>query len=381
MAVYKIFPTQDATIYSLFPTMNTGLDEIVEATTTAFGFDNPNPQTSRFLMQFSPTDIDNIITQKIGDKTWDAHLRCFISTVTGLNTDTTIEAWPLAKTWDNGTGRYLDNPLTTDGTSWIWNTYDGDSQWLSNIPANATSSYTSSVYPGGGIWYTGSTNTFHPDVSASQTYALYNEFDLNLGVTDIVHNWYSSSIGATGLPNYGFIVKQASNEEFIYNTDQQIEIKYFSIDTNTIYPPQLEFRWEDFIYNTGSSTQTIVNTPQVYASLANNPGTFYSESVQRFRLNVRPQFPPIIFQTASVYTTNYYLPTASYYAIQDLDTNLYVVEFDSTYTKISADVSSSYFDVYMNGLEPQRLYKILLQTTIDGTTLVLDNNYTFKVVN
>jgi hypothetical protein len=30
MAVYKIFPTQDATLYSAYPTMNTGLDAILE---------------------------------------------------------------------------------------------------------------------------------------------------------------------------------------------------------------------------------------------------------------------------------------------------------------------------------------------------------------
>jgi hypothetical protein len=30
MAVYKIFPTADATIYSKFPVKNTGLDEILE---------------------------------------------------------------------------------------------------------------------------------------------------------------------------------------------------------------------------------------------------------------------------------------------------------------------------------------------------------------
>ena len=33
MAVYKIFPTQDATLYSAYPNMNTGIDEIIEATT------------------------------------------------------------------------------------------------------------------------------------------------------------------------------------------------------------------------------------------------------------------------------------------------------------------------------------------------------------
>ena len=31
MAVYKIFPTADATIYSRFPVKNTGLDEVLEA--------------------------------------------------------------------------------------------------------------------------------------------------------------------------------------------------------------------------------------------------------------------------------------------------------------------------------------------------------------
>ncbi len=57
MAVLKIFPEKDATLYSLFPNMNTGLDEIVEATLTTFAYSNPNPQTSRFLIQFSDADI------------------------------------------------------------------------------------------------------------------------------------------------------------------------------------------------------------------------------------------------------------------------------------------------------------------------------------
>jgi hypothetical protein len=48
MAVLKIFPEKDATLYSLFPSMNTGLDEIVEATLTTFAYSNPSPQASRF---------------------------------------------------------------------------------------------------------------------------------------------------------------------------------------------------------------------------------------------------------------------------------------------------------------------------------------------
>jgi hypothetical protein len=98
-------------------------------------------------------------------------------------------------------------------------------------------------------------------------------------------------------------------------------------------------------------------------------------------LNVRPQFPPRIFSTSSFYTTNYYLPTASYWAIKDLDTDEIVVDFDTSYTKISADSNSNYFDVYMDGLEPERYYKILVKTTLDGSTEVLDNSYYFKVIN
>ena len=57
MAVYKIFPIQDATIYSLFPSMNTGLDPQLEASTTAFAYSDPNPQVSRYLVKFSNEDL------------------------------------------------------------------------------------------------------------------------------------------------------------------------------------------------------------------------------------------------------------------------------------------------------------------------------------
>ena len=113
----------------------------------------------------------------------------------------------------------------------------------------------------------------------------------------------------------------------------------------------------------------------------NNQGYFFSESIQRFRIGARPQFPQRSFQTSSIYTTNYYLPPGSLYAIKDLDTNEYVIDFDTNYTQISADSTSNYFDVYMNGLQPERYYKILIKTTINGSTIILDNNYYFKIIN
>ncbi len=58
-----------------------------------------------------------------------------------------------------------------------------------------------------------------------------------------------------------------------------------------------------------------------------------------------------------------------------------MVEFDNLFTQISADSESSYFDVYMNGLEPERYYAILIKSNIAGTTQVFDNQYYFKVIN
>jgi len=49
MAVYKIFPTQDTTLYSAYPAMNTGLNAVCEA------FNNlnlsGNPEVARYLFK------------------------------------------------------------------------------------------------------------------------------------------------------------------------------------------------------------------------------------------------------------------------------------------------------------------------------------------
>jgi hypothetical protein len=68
-------------------------------------------------------------------------------------------------------------------------------------------------------------------------------------------------------------------------------MQYYSVDTNTIYPPELEIKWDDSTWDTGSSTYTELSQPNAFIALAENPGIFYSESINRFRLNVRPKYP------------------------------------------------------------------------------------------
>ena len=56
-----------------------------------------------------------------------------------------------------------------------------------------------------------------------------------------------------------------------------------------------------------------------------------------------------------------------------------IIDFDTSYTKISADSNSSYFDVYMNTLQPERYYRLLVKTELNDNSIVIDNKNIFKV--
>jgi len=377
MAVYKLFPYKDATIYSYYPLLNSGMDTISEVynVTTTEG----TPDIARFLTQFSTEEIQDTIDNKINGNLWDVSLKGFIASAQGISTDYIIEVWPVAQTWNNGTGEFGDSPLTTDGISWSYPLYSGSISWSEsgNIGTELYTSSYSSTYAtqGGGNWfYSGSGIDSY---GVTQSFDLRSDKDLNIGVKTIVSQWYSGSI-----PNYGFITKFTSSVEFDPSIYVQPILKYYSVDTNTIYPPQLEFKWRDYsTVLTGSLANKIVTTPTIKLSLDQNPQEFYPDSVNRFRLNVSPLYPTRAFQTTTLFTNLNYLPTSSYYAIKDLDTNEYIIMFDEQYTQISSDSNGNYFDVYMNGLEPERYYKVLIKTIINGSTLILDNDYYFKIIN
>ena len=375
MAVYKIFPIQDNTLYSLTPTQNSGLDAINQVSNLNTALDT-YPSVARSLIKFSENDISNVLNNIVNGN-WDAHLKSFIALAQGLTQTSTLEIFPISQSWNNGTGQFLDSPITTDGSSWNTPLYDGSgASWGIGDGITSTSSFNPTYSSqGGGNWYISSSNgpISYP---YTQTFGVRSTKDLDVTVTNTVHDWYSSSID-----NNGFIIKWDDTLEFNTDKDVQPTLKYYSVDTNTIYPPELEFRWDDFTWNT-SSAIPVLSQPNAFISLAENPGIFFSESINRFRLDVRPKYPTRVWTTSSLYTKQHYVPSgSSLYAIKDLDTDEYVVDFDLNYTQISADTTSSYFDVYMNGLEPERYYKVLIQVSADGSTTIYDDNYYFKVVN
>ena len=373
MAYYKTFPTQDSTLYSSYPEVNTGLDAMCEAS-NILGIGG-NPGVSRFLTLFDNDEIIDIINNKINGKEFNVYFLNSIATAQGINADINVEVHPIAQQWNNGTGYYGAFPQIRDGASWNYASFSGSNPWslTGSIGGYNYEGYIDPTYVtgGGGNWFTTGS------LSVTHSFGLRSSKDLAFPVTNIVNSWYSSSI-----PNYGFITKLSSSFEFNPNPHIQPILKYYSVDTNTIYPPQLEFRWRDYTtILTGPASSSIVTDQNIKLSLNENHAVFHPESVNRFHINVSPTYPARAFQTSSLFTSVNYLPTSSYYSIKDLATNEVIINFDEKYTQISSDANGNYFDVYMSGLEPERYYKILIKTVINGSILVLDDDYYFKVNN
>ena len=491
MAIYKLFPSQDASIYSAYPAMNTGLDPILDVFNKLPSI-SPSPQVARSIIKFDQSEIEDVIDNvaKITGSwdLWSGSLKAYVAKATNIILNSNLEVYPVSGSWNNGSGQYLDNQINGTGVSWVYQAYSGSRPWLQGgFNPLVTGSYSGSNNAGGGNWYTGSGGYENIDsLVQTQNFNLRSTKDLNVNVTDTLKVWYSSSKdinpGQIEISNEGFLLKWEDSKEFITESAVTPQLSFYSVDTNTIYPPCLEIKWRDFTYSTssgdfkygrtltgsyptneltssiscsytqslpapdsytgdgggatfgatfnsssmlnifvkdlglgykegdvltwtatqlnnldavsGATTNAVVTlstfdikqlpvlkTPDLAIALDSNQGVYYSESINDFSINARPLFPPRTFTTESNYTVNYALPSSSYYAIKDLDTNEYVVNFDKEFTQISCDPTSSYFTVYMNGLEPERYYNILIQTEVDGQTIVMDVNYYFKVVN
>jgi len=256
MAVYKIFPEKDATIYSAYPAKNTGLDPILDVSTTNIP---DNPQVSRFLVKFSSTEISNVIDDIISgsvtdatgsllteSKDFQANLKCFIADVSGLSNNNTLEVFPIAEDWNMGTGKYNNEPQVINGVGWTYRASSGSNAWTtSGFDSNITGS--SPVdNPGGGAWYHGTIGDL--SVNSSQSLNYSDDKDINVNVTNAIRLIDSGTIN-----NEGFIVKQSSTTEFSSDRSTSARIQYFSVDTHTIYPPLLEFKWRDWVYANTSS--------------------------------------------------------------------------------------------------------------------------------
>jgi len=366
MAVYKIFASADASLYSSQPARNTGLDEILEVSVKNSNqplnyFVDPVPSEPllqddlrRSLILFSQQDLDKIKTFRTGS--WKTNLRLYLANAENLTTSYSLEIREVSDNWTMGTGKLSDNPQTRNGVCW----------YSTGSFTTATNNWTNPQYyltPGGGSW----TLNY-----ATQSFGYKDSKDIDVNITNIATSWF------LGTGNYGVIVKHPQSIE--NNSGSYIGLSFFSVDTHTIYPPTIEMKWDDSSFSTGSLS--VINNTNTVVTLANNTNVYkYGTDKFKFRINARDKYPTRVFTTSSLYTTNKALPQTSYWALQDVKTEDMVINFDTSYTKISCDSTSSYFNMYMNGLEPERYYKVLIRTDLaDGESWEVDNNLIFKVV-
>lgn len=384
MAVYQIFASADATLYSRYPSKNTGRDPILEVSAknsqdgTRFlyrssltenpyytydlaangDYDTTGPyfpasDIRRAILQFSPADIAKlkVFASSSISSSWQANLKLYLASAQNLSTTYSLDAYAVSQSWSMGTGKYAQTPESKNGVSW---TYTGP--YENSTPWSTTGSSYITAYSG------------------SQYFDYMSNKDINMNITDILNGWFNGSV-----PNYGMVVKHPNYIE--ENTASFVDLKFFSVDTYTIYPPTIEFKWEDAVYGPTGSWNLATND-QITVVLLNNPGEFQRNEVYKLRTAVRETYPARQFTTSSVYLTQLYLPSSSYWSIVDYKTNEVVVDFDTKYTRLSADTQSNYFTLYTSGLEVNRFYKVLIKTILtSGEEVVYTNeNLTFKIV-
>lgn len=376
MAYYSIFPEKDTTLYS-HPnrsTMNAGNDEILELVKEK-GSTNALYYPSRILLQFSNIDLTTAIDKS---NNFTSSLELFSIEHKNLSSEQSIEVFPLSSSWNEGTGKYSNLPISSNGSSWLYKDNNSSkTKWLTSgfgVGSTGSISTTVSITKGGGEWYTGSL------FKGTQTFSNADLLDLNIDVTNIVQK-FSASINVsqtypTGIPNYGFILKNSDTIEENISSSRGT-LSYFSADTHTIYPPKLTFKWDDSIHEKQSSAKL---SGDLNVSLYNNKDKYNKNDVAKIKLHVRDKYPTRQFTTSSNYLNPGYFTTSSYYSIRDAHTEEVVIPFDNYNTKLSANNDGMYFNLYMKGLQPERYYRILFKHINNDGTQIYDNNYHFKVI-
>ncbi|OUX54039.1 MAG: hypothetical protein CBE47_01810 [Pelagibacteraceae bacterium TMED287] len=220
---------------------------------------------------------------------------------------------------------------------------------------------------------------------ASQSFTQKSE-DVRMDVTYIVQAWLSQSID-----NEGFLIKRRGNvgnsDKFSDENNKQDlgNFSFFSSDTHTKYPPTLEVVWDDSKWRPGTLEQ--LSSTELEDTVVYMKGLrpdYKEKSKARFRVVGRARFPETTYSTTPANLTVKVLPpSSSFYSILDAETDDVIVPYGSG-SKLSCDSNGNYFNLDLNGFQPERYYKIEYRIqsgskTEDELNLYYDEGFTFKV--
>ncbi len=236
---YFTFANKDTTLYQASSSLNAGLDEILEVRKD-ISDTGATVNASRILIKFDLSYISgSIAAGTIPAPSSTAGSRYYLNLYdahpSGLATSQVLYAHPVSGSWTMGDGHSYDNPVTTEGSSWIYRYGKINGRlWLNTVSAS------------GGQWFSGS------GYEASQSFT-HKTTDVRMEVTDIVKSWLSGS-----LINEGFMIKRSGSIGNTFtgsdegDTTRYGNFSFFSSDTHTKYPPTLETVWDDSKWTTGS---------------------------------------------------------------------------------------------------------------------------------
>ena len=345
----------DASIYLQQPDQNAGRDEILEVGKLYYG---TMKDIYRTLIKF---DVSNLET----GSGWKAYLNLKAANSEELPLQYTIYANAVSQSWTMGTGTKFDN-ITTDGVSWYYK--NGTDKWMDyTVTPNSyvSGSDTGSISNGGGgTWYTASI--------ASQSFDYEND-DVRMDVTNLVKLWTSGSV-----PNNGIVIHHSLTTE--NDTLDYGVLKFFSKETNTIYQPKLEVVWDDSSIVTGSLAPVTGSAEDGYKVVVTNLKTQYeADSKIKVRVKGRDKYPLKTFGTTFAYDQSKYLPTTTYYQLEDYTTQEIIFPF-GTYTKISCDSTSNYFIIDLSTLPINRTYLLKLKIVEGGISTIIDDKLKFEII-
>ena len=229
---------------------------------------------------------------------------------------------------------------------------------------------------------------------ASQSYD-HSTTDMRMDVTDIMNTWiYSGSAGGPGdepVPNEGFLVKRsgsmknADTAQPEGSTTHLGNFSFFSRDTNTIYSPKLEVQWDDSSWNSGSLQPITGSDFDDMAFYVKGLRSEYKQdSKTKIRVVGRAKYPEKTYATSPTQLSVKYLPSGStYYSIKDAQTEEVIIPFGSG-SIVSCDSTGNYFNIWLNGLQPERIYNIQFKATVSQSTsdeqdVISIQDHTFKV--
>jgi len=250
------------------------------------------------------------------------------------------------------------------------------------------------------IWsYTSSIALYHSSSyvtsSVTQRYAFTSGSDTIysasiLGTTRTYSQFYTGSLGSEFLPatsadvSYSIATPGMTSSD-IWNYDQNGS--YYYSQSFTGVTASYTYVSSSLVgYATASSstsTQVIypISSEDFVVYMSNLYNEYRKDSKVRFRVKGRELYPRKNYVTESwTYTRDeYFLPTQSYYAVRDGWDETEWIPF-SSYTQLSVDTSGSFFDLYLNGLAPERLYRIMFKVVQGSIERTIDNNYSFRII-